>query len=104
MLGVELRLLDRREEEVVCATSVVRKGPVGCVERHCRMGTELLALATWARGTGSQPHSHPSCKEIDVLSRVFQDALGVYPAGSCLRDRPGSVHPPLRAFGCTIWM
>jgi anti-sigma factor ChrR (cupin superfamily) len=67
-------------------------------------GSEHVALVRWAPGTVFQPHSHPSGEEIYVLSGVFQDEHGTYPAGSWLRNPPGSVHRPWSEPGCTIWV
>ena len=67
-------------------------------------GTEHVALVRWAAGTRFQPHSHPDGEEILVLRGVFQDEHGNYPAGSWLRNPPGSVHRPWSEAGCTIWV
>jgi len=53
-------------------------------------GSEHVALVRWAPGT--------------VLAGVFQDEHGSYPAGSWLRNPPGSVHRPWSERGCTIWV
>jgi anti-sigma factor ChrR (cupin superfamily) len=39
-----------------------------------------------------------------VLEGVFQDEHGTYPAGSWLRNPPGSLHRPWSEAGCTIWV
>jgi anti-sigma factor ChrR (cupin superfamily) len=57
-------------------------------------GSEHVALVRWAPGTVFQPHGHPGGEEIFVLDGVFQDEHGTYPAGSWLRNPPGSVHRP----------
>jgi len=67
-------------------------------------GSEHVALVRWAPGTKFQPHSHPGGEEILVLEGVFQDDQGTYPAGSWLRNPPGSVHRPWSEAGCTIWV
>jgi anti-sigma factor ChrR (cupin superfamily) len=67
-------------------------------------GSEHGALVRWAPGTLFQPHSHPGGEEILVLEGVFQDEQGTYPAGSWLRNPPGSVHRPWSEVGCTIWV
>lgn len=67
-------------------------------------GSEQVALVRWAPGTRFQPHSHPGGEEILVLDGVFQDEHGRYPAGSWLRNPPGSVHGPWSDSGCTIWV
>jgi anti-sigma factor ChrR (cupin superfamily) len=67
-------------------------------------GSEHVALVRWAPGTVFQPHSHPGGEEIFVLDGVFEDNQGTYPAGSWLRNPPGSVHRPWSGAGCTIWV
>jgi anti-sigma factor ChrR (cupin superfamily) len=67
-------------------------------------GSEHVALVRWAPGTVFQPHGHPGGEEIVVLEGVFQDEHGTYPAGSWLRNPPGSAHRPWSEAGCTIWV
>ena len=67
-------------------------------------GSEHVALVRWAPGTRFQAHSHPGGEEILVLAGVFQDEHGTYPAGSWLRNPPGSIHRPWSEPGCTIWV
>jgi anti-sigma factor ChrR (cupin superfamily) len=67
-------------------------------------GSEHVALVRWAPGTVFQPHRHPGGEEILVLDGVFEDEHGAYPAGSWLRNPPGSVHRPRSEAGCTIWV
>jgi anti-sigma factor ChrR (cupin superfamily) len=65
-------------------------------------GSEHVALVRWAPGTVFQPHGHPGGEEILVLDGVFQDEHGSYPAGSWLRNPPGSVHRPGRCAAGTV--
>jgi len=67
-------------------------------------GSEHVALVRWAPGTVFQLHGHLGGEEIFVLDGVFQDEHGSYPAGSWLRNPPGSVHRPWSEAGCTIWV
>ncbi len=67
-------------------------------------GSEHVALVRWAPGTRFQAHGHPGGEEILVLDGVFEDEHGTYPAGSWLRNPPGSVHRPWSTAGCTIWV
>ncbi len=67
-------------------------------------GSEHVALVRWAPGTRFQPHAHGGGEEILVLDGVFQDEHGTYPAGTWLRNPPGSVHRPWSESGCTIWV
>lgn len=67
-------------------------------------GSEHVALVRWAPGTVFHPHGHPGGEEILVLEGVFADEHGSYPAGSWLRNPPGSIHRPWSDVGCTIWV
>ncbi|MFG1490632.1 cupin domain-containing protein, partial [Oceanospirillum sp. HFRX-1_2] len=49
-------------------------------------------------------HPHPLGEEIFVLEGVFSDESGDYPAGSYLRNPPGSRHAPFSKEGCTIFV
>lgn len=72
MPGVERKMLDRLGEEVARATSVVRYAP----------------------GSRFSEHTHGGGEEIFVLSGVFHDSNGSYPAGTYIRNPPGSSHAP----------
>lgn len=67
-------------------------------------GSEHVALVRWAPGTVFHPHGHPGGEEILVLEGLFQDEQGSYPAGTWLRNPPGSAHRPWSEEGCTIWV
>ncbi|WP_258807713.1 cupin domain-containing protein [Pseudidiomarina sp. CB1] len=70
--GIERKLLEREEAERGRATSIVRYAP------RSRFAT----------------HQHPLGEEIFVLEGVFSDDTGDYPAGTYLRNPPGSSHAP----------
>ena len=78
--GVERRMLDRVGGEVARATSIVR----------------YLPGARFAR------HVHGGGEEIMVLEGVFSDERGDYPAGTYLRNPPGSAHAPFSRGGCLL--
>ena len=80
--GVERRLLDRIGGEVARATSLVR----------------------YARGSTFSAHNHALGEEFLVLDGVFSDEHGDYPAGTYVRNPPGSHHAPRTAQGCTIFV
>lgn len=70
--GVERMMLDRIGEEVARATSLVRFAPNSAFDAHTHGGGE----------------------EFLVLDGVFSDEDGDYPAGSYVRNPPGSRHTP----------
>jgi anti-sigma factor ChrR (cupin superfamily) len=47
-------------------------------------------------------HPHPLGEEILVLEGVFSDEQGDYPAGSYIRNPPGSAHTPFSKQGCVL--
>jgi len=78
--GVERRMLDRIGEEVARATSLVRFAP----------------------GASFAPHTHDGGEEYLVLEGTFQDEDGDFPAGSYVRNPPGTSHRPAAAEGAVI--
>jgi hypothetical protein len=50
------------------------------------------------------PHTHGGGEEFLVLDGVFQDEHGDFPAGSYIRNPPGSSHTPGSHPGCTIFV
>jgi anti-sigma factor ChrR (cupin superfamily) len=49
-------------------------------------------------------HSHPHGEEIYVLDGVFSDQYGDYPAGTYIRNPPGTSHQPFTREGCTLFV
>ena len=80
MPGVRRRMLDRLGDEVARATSIVEYAP----------------------GSAFSAHTHTGGEEFYVLSGVFSDEHGDYPAGSYVRNPPQSAHIPSSAPGCEI--
>jgi anti-sigma factor ChrR (cupin superfamily) len=78
--GVDRRPLDRMGGAVARATSVVRYAPASAFPAH----------------------EHALGEEFLVLSGVFSDEHGDYPAGTYVRNPPGSRHSPRTAPGCII--
>lgn len=82
VLDVERKLLDRVGEEIARASSIVRYAP------H----------------SSFTPHTHDGGEEILVLEGVFSDEHGDYPAGTYLRNPPGSHHAPGSRDGCVLFV
>jgi len=80
--GIDRRMLDRDGGEVARATSVVR----------------------YAAGGVFPGHEHALGEEFLVLDGVFQDEHGDYPAGSYVRNPPGSNHEPRSDAGCVLFV
>lgn len=82
MVGVQRRLLARDGGEDALATSIVRYEP----------------------GAAFPPHAHPQGEEIVVLDGEFADEHGIYPAGTYIKNPPGSGHSPRSTAGCTLFV
>ena len=80
--GVERWMLDRVGGEVARATSLVRYAPGSHFDRH----------------------DHDAGEEILVLDGVFSDDSGDHPAGTYLRNPPGSAHAPSSRDGCLLFV
>ena len=80
--GVDRLMLDRIGDEVARATSIVRYAP----------------------GSSFAEHSHAKGEEFLVLEGVFSDESGDYPAGTYVRNPPGSSHAPFSKEGCRIFV
>lgn len=80
LAGVSRMMLDRVGTEVARATSIVRYAP----------------------GAGYSAHRHDGGEEILVLDGIFSDEHGDYPAGTYLRNPPGTSHQPFSVSGCTL--
>lgn len=66
--------------------------------------TRATSLVAYRAGSRFAAHAHPKGEEILVLSGVFSDENGHYPAGSYLRNPPGSSHAPFSDEGCLIFV
>jgi anti-sigma factor ChrR (cupin superfamily) len=80
--GVERKPLERQEAESGHTSSIVKYQP----------------------GSAFKSHSHPLGEEILVLEGTFSDETGDYPAGTYIRNPPGSSHAPFSEQGCTLFV
>lgn len=69
-----------------------------------RFGSELVSLVRFAAGTVFPPHGHPAGEEILVLEGTLEDEDDAYPAGTWLRQPPGSRHRPFSLTGCLLYV
>jgi anti-sigma factor ChrR (cupin superfamily) len=65
---------------------------------------EHAALVRWQPETYFQSHAHFGGEEILVLSGLFEDEFGRYPAGTWIRSPHMSRHQPFSRAGCTIYV
>lgn len=80
--GVSRVMLDRVGDEVAIATSFVR----------------------YAENSVFLEHGHALGEEYIVIEGEFADESGRYPAGSYVRNPPGTKHSPFSESGCVIWV
>ena len=106
---VKLEQFDEKDQEFVRVDTHTAKWVPGLVAGlevmplH-RFGDEEIALVKWAPGTRFTRHAHGGGEEIFVLSGVFADEFGHYPAGTWLRNPAGSEHAPFSDEGCVIYV
>jgi anti-sigma factor ChrR (cupin superfamily) len=65
-----------------------------------RFGSEFVSLVRFV----FPQHHHPFGEEILVLSGMFEDGDDAYPAGTWLRNPPGSRHRPFSLEGCLLYV
>ncbi|MCO7595287.1 MULTISPECIES: cupin domain-containing protein [Pseudomonas] len=83
--------------------------PLPGVERRplYRLGGEqarATSLVRYAPGSQFSAHVHSGGEEFLVLDGVFEDEHGRYPAGTYVRNPPGSLHSPGASEGCMIFV
>ena len=74
------------------------------LEREEWESGHTTSLVRFRPGSSFPPHEHPLGEEIYVMEGIFSDENGDYPAGSYLRNPPGSRHQPFTREGCTLFV
>jgi len=74
------------------------------LERVAQESGHVTSFVSFKPGASFPPHSHPNGEEILVLEGVFSDENGDYPAGSYIRNPPGSMHQPFTREGCRLFV
>ncbi|MEZ8099104.1 cupin domain-containing protein [Vibrio bivalvicida] len=72
------------------------------LEREEAESGHTTSIVRYEAGSQFKTHLHPMGEEIFVLEGVFSDENGDYPAGTYLRNPPGSSHAPFSDKGCVI--
>lgn len=62
------------------------------------------SIVAYAPNSQFASHGHPQGEEFYVLAGTFSDQHGDYPAGTYVRNPPGSSHAPFSQNGCLIWV
>ena len=74
------------------------------LEREAAESGHTTSFVRFEPGSIFDAHTHPHGEEIYVLEGVFSDENGDYPAGTYLRNPPGSRHKPFTQQGCTLFV
>lgn len=72
------------------------------LEREAKESGHTTSLVKYEPNSKFATHPHPHGEEILVLEGVFSDEYGDYPAGTYLRNPPGSKHAPFSKKGCVL--
>jgi len=90
-----------REKWLDSPSAGVKRIPL---ERESEESGHTTSIVTYYAGAKFKTHFHPLGEEIFVLEGTFSDELGDYPAGTYLRNPPGSSHAPFSKNGCKIFV
>ena len=74
------------------------------LEREAAEHGYTSSIVKFDAGSSFKTHAHPRGEEIFVLAGVFSDENGDYPAGTYIRNPPGSHHAPFSNEGCTLFV
>lgn len=74
------------------------------LEREKPESGHTTSFVKFTPGSSFPAHKHPQGEEIYVLEGVFSDENGDYPAGTYIRNPPGSEHTPFTSNGCTLFV
>jgi len=74
------------------------------LERENAESGHTTSFVKFAPGSDFPQHYHPQGEELYVLDGVFSDENGDYPAGTYIRNPPGSFHTPFSKEGCTLFV
>lgn len=74
------------------------------LERVAAESGHTTSFVRFAPGSHFAAHTHHQGEEIYVMEGVFSDEQGDYPAGSYIRNPPGSRHRPFTETGCTLFV
>ena len=74
------------------------------LERENAESGRTTSIVEYIAGAAFQSHSHPLGEEIFVLEGTFSDENGDYPAGTYIRNPPGTSHAQFSKKGCKIFV
>lgn len=74
------------------------------LEREAKETGEVTSIVRYEPNTHFSTHYHPNGEEIFVVSGIFQDEFGHYPAGTYIRNPANTRHAPASDSGCTLYV
>lgn len=74
------------------------------LEREDKESGHTSSMVKFTADASFKTHPHPAGEEIFVLKGGFSDEFGDNPAGSYIRNPPGSEHAPFSKEGCEIFV
>ena len=74
------------------------------LEREAAESGHTTSFVKFEAGSYFPEHVHTQGEEIYVLEGVFSDENGDYPAGTYIRNPPGSCHKPFTKEGCILFV
>jgi anti-sigma factor ChrR (cupin superfamily) len=74
------------------------------LEREAAESGHTTSFVKFEPGSYFPAHRHPLGEEIYVVEGTFSDENGDYPAGTYIRNPPGSHHKPFTRDGCTLFV
>ena len=90
-----------KQEWVESPAQGVQRKPL---EREAAESGHVTSVVRYTAGSEFSAHNHPQGEEIFVLEGVFSDEYDDYPAGTYIRNPPGSKHSPFSKQGCVIFV
>ncbi|QUJ70270.1 cupin domain-containing protein (plasmid) [Photobacterium sp. GJ3] len=74
------------------------------LEREAEESGQVTSIVRYEPETSFSAHFHPNGEEIFVVSGVFEDEFGRYPAGTYLRNPAQTQHAPASQNGCVLYV
>ncbi|MCW8962566.1 MAG: cupin domain-containing protein [Gammaproteobacteria bacterium] len=74
------------------------------LEREAEESGHTTSFVRFVPGSSFPEHMHTRGEELYVLDGVFSDEYGDYPAGTYIRNPPGSRHKPFSKEGCELFV
>jgi len=74
------------------------------LEREAEESGHTTSIVEFDAGSSFPKHVHTMGEELYILEGVFSDEYGDYPAGTYIRNPPGTFHSPFTKEGCRLFV